>query len=222
MLSPLPSWSADETWSTFENGTFHGLIAGVEIQKSDDDLHRYRELIEISQPDIVIETGTRAGGSAMWFHRMMGLQVVTIDVRPEWLRKGPPLKGPGIEWMIGSSIVDQTVAAAQEHIRGKRVMVSLDSDHHSPHVQVEMAIWGPVVSPGCYLVVEDACFDMFDRLGHPEHARVGGGKIPEFGGPLHAIEHSGIEHSSIWWRDEELEGLTNISHSPVGWWRKHE
>lgn len=222
-LQPVPTWSAEQTRDTFSNGTFHDVIGGVEIQKSADDLQRYRELVEISQPDIVIETGTRAGGSALWFHRELNLQVVTIDVRPQFLKKGgPPYRGPGIEWMVGSSIVDHVVNAALTHLGGKRVMVSLDSDHHSPHVQAEMSIWGQFVSPGCYMVVEDGCFDMFHRLGNSDHARVGGQRIPEYGGPLDAIEKSGIALSSEWWRDESLEALTPISHSPVGWWRKHD
>jgi cephalosporin hydroxylase len=67
VLNPLPSWSSEETWQMFRNGLYHGVFRGAEIQKSADDLHRYQELVEISQPDIVIETGTRAGGSALYF-----------------------------------------------------------------------------------------------------------------------------------------------------------
>lgn len=223
MLEPLPSWDLGKTWQTFPSGLFHGEIGGVEIQKSDDDLERYRELVEISQPDIVIETGTRAGGSALWFRQVLDLQVVTIDLAPQYAEKGPPYRGPGIEWISGhSSIRDVVVNRVLPLIEGKRVMVSLDSDHHSSHVQAEMAVWGPLVSPGCYLVVEDACFDAFNEFGQPDWARVGGHKIPEIGGPLDALRKSGIEHSTVFWRDEALESLTDISHSPCGWWRKHE
>jgi cephalosporin hydroxylase len=223
MLNPLSSWDLGKTWGTFTSGTFHGEIAGVEVQKSDDDLDRYRELVEISQPDVVIETGTRAGGSALWFHKVLGLQVITIDIAPQWGIGQPPYNGPGIEWISGlSSIRDAVVDRVLPLISGKRAMVSLDSDHHSSHVQAEMAIWGPLVTPGCYMVIEDACFDAFDEFGQPDWARVGGHKIPEIGGPLDALRKSGIEHSSVWWRDEALEGLTDISHSPCGWWRKHE
>lgn len=220
-MEPTEYWSMQETRDTFNNGTFHGVIAGIEIQKSADDLERYRELVEISQPDIVVETGTRAGGSALWFNRELDLQVVTIDLAPQWLARGAPYRGPGIEWMVGSSISDQTVNAVLPFLEGKRVMVSLDSDHHSAHVQAEMAIWGRIVSPGCYMVVEDACFDLFHRAGDTEGARIGGARIPEYGGPLDAIEKSNIDRHPAWWRDEMLEDRTPISHSPVGWWRKH-
>lgn len=217
---PRPSWDLGQTWGTFTKGTFHGMTRGVEVQKCDDDLLRYENLIESSQPDIVIETGTRAGGSALWFHDL-GLQVVSIDVEPQFTR-GAPYSGPGISWMRGSSIDPAVVNNVLPMLSGKRVMVSLDSDHHSPHVMAEMAIWSEFVTPGCYMVVEDACFDLFDRAGQPDWARVGGSKIPELGGTLHAIEKSGIGQSSQWARDTFLEDITSISHSPVGFWRKHD
>lgn len=227
MLTALDSWDLGQTWGTFVKGTFHGVLAGVEIQKSGDDLQRYEELVDISQPDVVIETGTRAGGSALWFHRVLGLEVITIDIAPAFQKLGspraePPYTGPGISWLRGSSIDPAIVSNVLPMIRGKRVMVSLDSDHHSAHVQAEVATWAQFVSPGCYLVVEDACFDLFNRAGQPDWARVGGNKIPEYGGTLDALEKSGIEESREFWRDTSLEGITPISHSPCGWWRKYE
>jgi cephalosporin hydroxylase len=216
-LRPLASWDSDATWATFENGNFHGLIGEVEIQKSDDDLERYREAIEMTQPDWIIETGTRAGGSALWFWREMGVRVITIDVAPQWRVRGrPPYRGNEIEWVVGSSISDSAIEHARERTKGARVMVSLDSDHHTAHVQAEIALYATLVTPGCHMVIEDGCFDMWE----PRKARVGGGKIPEYGGPLHAIN---MQHrlltSGGFWRDEAIEGLTPISHSPVGWWR---
>lgn len=223
LIRPLPSWSSDETWATFATGRYRGNFMGAELQKCDDDLERYRELVEISQPDIVIECGTRAGGSALWFHRELNLQVVTLDLAPRFDRTGlPPWNGPGISWYRGSSITEDAVRHVFPLVRGKRVMVSLDSDHHAPHVTAEMAVWGPLVTPGCYMVVEDACFEQWD----PDRARIGGSRIPEIGGPHRAIQdqlaHPLGQLNGIFWRDETIEGMSPVSHSPMGWWRKHE
>jgi cephalosporin hydroxylase len=108
-------------------------------------------------------------------------------------------------------------------------MVSLDSDHHSAHVQAEIDLLGrQFVTPGCYLVVEDGCFDLFARDGQIDRARVGGSRIPEFGGPLDAIERQlggdlpNPMTADLFWRDESVEALSPVSHSPCGWWRRHE
>lgn len=215
MLEPLASWDAEATWELFDAGTFHVEHAGVELQKSEHDLLRYRELIETSQPDIVVETGTRAGGSALWF-RDQGLQVVTIDRQPQF--DHPPYVGPGVEWVTGNSLASSVINRVAPLLRGKRVMVSLDSDHHRGHVLNEMMIWGQFVSPGCYIVIEDGCFDLWE----PERARRGGRRIPEEGGALAAMRESDIEYSRGFWRDASLEGRSSISHSPCGWWRAHE
>jgi cephalosporin hydroxylase len=67
-------------------------------------------------------------------------------------------------------VVDRISAAA----RDKRVMVTLDSDHSAAHVLGELRALAPLVSPGCYLVVEDTL------IGHP----VGSNLLP---GPAEAL-----------------------------------
>lgn len=218
-LKPLPGWSSEKTWETFTNGQFHGSIRGVEVQKSADDLERYRELVEASQPDLVIETGTRAGGSALYFHHELGLRVITIDSNPQWRSRGAPHDCGKIDWVVGSSTDQETRSWVVDRLKGRdlRVMVSLDADHHNLHVQREIVMWAPLVSRGCYLVVEDACFDVWE----PDRARIGGGQIPEVGGALAAINHQRSTLRDLGFRrDEALEDSSPISHSPVGWWRR--
>jgi cephalosporin hydroxylase len=221
-LHPLPSWDSAKTWDTFVKGTFHQDVRMVECQKSQDDLDRYSQLIEETQPDLVIETGTREGGSALWFADQ-GLQVVTVDLiggAGQAARRRA--SDADIHYFGGYSSVNVPQAdlvKIHELAKGKRVMVSLDSDHHTPHVINEIYYWLSFVTPGCYLVIEDACFDMWA----PDKARVGGARIPEMGGPLVAIQETAEALMSVgFWRDELLEGLTPVSHSPVGWWRNSD
>lgn len=224
MIKPLSSWDSEATWATFETGDFRSWTRdNVEVQKHWSDLERYAQIVEMSQPDLIIETGTRSGGSACWFHQELDLQVISIDIAPQFNPTvDPPIRSPHIKWIRGSSISDRVIREVYELAKGKRVMVSLDSDHVSPHVQAEIAVLGLLVSPGCYLVVEDGCFDMWPA----QKAARGGTGIPTHGGPLHAIrtqlDDPLGQSSGMFWRDEATEGISSISHSPCGWWRRHE
>ncbi len=215
-LMPLDFWDSERTWSTFEDGTFHSFIGDVEVQKCEWDLDRYDDLIEVSQPDVIIETGTRAGGSALWF-REQGLRVFSIDKCPPPGRL--PVRG-GITYITDDSADPKLVKFIQPLLQpGQRVMVSLDSDHHAPHVVAEIMLWAGLVTPGCYLVIEDGCFEQWDE----HRARKGGWKIPEVGGPVAAINQCWDHLSGLgFYRDIELETITSISHSPVGWWRRDD
>lgn len=183
----------------------------VPMWKSAPDLARYRRIVEDTRPEVVVETGTRWGGTAAWFADTFGVQVITVDVA-----SAPDIRDwPGITAVIGSSIAPEIVARVTGMVAGRRCMVTLDSDHHFPHVQAEIRAYGPLVSPGCYLVVEDALGDLVE----PDEARRFGARIPEEGGALPAIEAELIGRPE-WVRDLDVEGLDPVSHSPFGWWRR--
>lgn len=217
-MNPLSSWDSEATWETFVNGNFHGWIGTVEVQKSADDLDRYERLIDETEPDLVIETGTRRGGSALWF-RDHGLEVVSFDTNPlsgQDARKQRP-NDRGMHFKVGDSKMpdERDIRFLKSLVRGRRVMVSLDADHHYGHVKAEIEFWHSWVTPGCGFVIEDACFEMWE----PERARVGGVRIPEWGGPLKAIRETMPLDGFT--RNIDLEGMTPISHSPVGWWHRN-
>lgn len=181
--------------------------------KMPDDLRRYDRVIELSRPEIVVEAGTRCGGFAVWL-RSRGLRVVTIDVDSKLSQDARSMNIDGIEWIVGSSTSESVVDRVRELTRGWRTMVSLDSDHVAPHVATEIELYGALVTPGCYLAVEDGIFDLMGRS-----ASIGGHGILMHGGPLRAIEQK-LVHNEQWRRDEEIEQLTPITHSPAGWWQR--
>jgi cephalosporin hydroxylase len=149
----------------------------VPVGKTPLDLWVHQEIVVETRPELVVETGTFMGGSALFFASLLDLlgggRVVTIDVEARERRP----EHPRISYLHGSStdaaIVTQVQALARE---ATRVMVVLDSDHRREHVLDEMRAYGGLVSSGCYLVVEDTNIN-----GHPV--------MPEFGpGPSEALE----------------------------------
>ncbi len=113
------------------------------------DLWIYQEILYRTRPDLIIETGTSAGGSALFLASICDLldngRVVSIDIRKQ---KRP--KHERITYLNGSSLSVEVKTENQG-----RVMVILDSNHSKDHVLAELHKYGPVVSPGCYLIVED-------------------------------------------------------------------
>lgn len=154
---------------------------GVPALKCPLDLWIYQEILYEIRPDLVIETGTHLGGSALYLAHVLDIlgkgEVVTIDiddaVRPQH---------PRIHYLQGSSADPELVA---DGVRGRSrdaCVVILDSDHSQAHVSRELEILSPYVTPGSYLIVEDTNIN-----GHPTY--------PSFGpGPFEALERFLLDH----------------------------
>jgi cephalosporin hydroxylase len=204
----------EATLQSFKNDDFELLIKEIRTWKHPDDLDRYTQAIRKAEPEVVIETGTAWGGSAIWFTNM-GLEVITIDRSPRRSVMARQLhKDKPITWLVGRSTSMNVWRKVRDLVRGRRVMVSLDSDHHTPNVIQEINLYGPLVQPGGYLVVEDGIFEL---LG--DSALRWGGDLSRRGGPLLAIQKT-LQGQRGWTRDVELERLSPVTHSPAGWWRK--
>ena len=163
-----------------------------------EDLDRYQTVIEATKPDVIVECGTHEGGSARWF-RSLGPDVVTVDVQPVDL-------DASVTAITGSSTDPLVVAQVDALTEGRRTMVVLDSDHSAAHVAAEIATYGPLVTPGCYLVVEDGIVRWMAAQ-------------PYVGSPLDAIEDVLVD-SPDWERDHTIEALHPVSMHPAGWWRR--
>jgi cephalosporin hydroxylase len=144
---------------------------GVKTWKCPLDLWVYQELLYRTRPDLVIETGTYKGGSAYFmaciFDAIGHGRILTIDIdedgdRPEHDR---------IDYVLGSSLDAGVLARVRdEAARAETVLVILDSDHHRDHVLAELQEYSGLVTPGCYLIVEDTNIN-----GHPVRAEYGPG-----------------------------------------------
>ncbi len=135
---------------TWKNTTWFG----VKIQKNPMDLIIYQEIINFTRPDYIIETGTKKGGSALFFADMCDIikqgQVITIDINKDI----QPVHRR-ISYLTGNSIDPNIVDFVKQRIKDKKTMVILDSDHSKQHVLEELKIYSEIVSVGSYLIVED-------------------------------------------------------------------
>jgi cephalosporin hydroxylase len=129
---------------------------GVHAAKCPLDLWIYQEIVWETRPDLVVECGTASGGSALFLASVLDQlgsgRVCTIDVAE--LPDRP--NHPRIQYLSGSS-TDCDIFARVEELAASadRVMVILDSDHSCEHVARELGLYAPLVTPSCYLIVED-------------------------------------------------------------------
>ena len=121
----------------------------------------------------MIESGTYKGGSALYFASLMDLlgkgRVITMDI---YVFPGLP-NHPRITYLVGSSTAADAASRVRAQIRpGETVMVVLDSDHSRDHVLKELQTYGPLVTSGSYLIVEDTNLN-----GHPADPTHGPGPM---------------------------------------------
>lgn len=182
---------------------------GVRTLKNPADMWNYQEIIVARGVQWVIETGTRHGGSALFFADLLGAcnaagLVISIDVSARDRRVE---SHPRIRFVVGDSATPETVREVSALLPAQRgpVFMILDSDHAKTHVLRELEAWVPVLQPGDYLVVEDTCIN-----GHPVR--------PQFGpGPYEAVEEFLARHPGVLVHDALRERKFGYTFAPNGY-----
>jgi cephalosporin hydroxylase len=147
---------ASQTWGN----TFW---LGHQVLKCPLDLWIYQEIIAEIRPALIIETGTYLGGSTLFLASICDLlghgAVLSID---SCQQPGRP-RHRRITYLTGSSTAEATLKQVRRRVKGEGpIMVILDSGHGEDHVLSELRAYGPLVTPGSYLIVEDTNLN-----GHP-------------------------------------------------------
>jgi cephalosporin hydroxylase len=164
---------------------------GRPIIQVPQDMVAMQELVWLTRPDLVIETGVAHGGSLILHASMLALldycdaaaagtpldprtsrrRVIGVDIDIRAHNRSAieahPLSGM-IELIQGSSVDQGVVARVRDAASGyAKVMVVLDSNHTHQHVLDELEAYAPLTSVGSYCVVFDTLIeDMPDSMFH--------------------------------------------------------
>ena len=135
---------------------------GVPLVKTPADILVFQQIITETRPELIVETGAYVGGSALLFasiQELLGIEgkVIAVDIDLSFVH-ARVREHPRIELIEGSSTDPEVFSRIRAAARGKRAMVDLDADHRAHHVLAELRAYSPLVSPNCYLVVEDSFF----------------------------------------------------------------
>jgi cephalosporin hydroxylase len=173
-----------ELWYLDAGTWMKNSFFGIHTEQNPMDVWVTQEILHEVKPDFMIECGSMHGGSAALWATLLEqfnpeAKVISIDItdRMQEARKLPIVQRR-VEFIVSSSTDKALVEKLAKRVKGKKVLVLLDSDHSKPHVLQELRSYSPMVSVGSYILVQGSNVN-----GHP----VSPNSHPQ-GGPWEAIE----------------------------------
>jgi cephalosporin hydroxylase len=147
---------------------------GITLQKFPEDLRVYEHLLWESRANVVIELGTKYGGSALWFNdRLQSLArhgriaepvVISVDHKLRSARASLSKFGASaasVKLIEGDVLDPELPDIVAEHIpKGATCFVVEDTAHEFETTLAALRGFSRFVGPGGYFVVEDGCVDV--------------------------------------------------------------
>jgi cephalosporin hydroxylase len=156
---------------------------GVPAVQFPSDTWVLQEMLAQIRPDFLVETGTGRGGTTLFFATVLDQlnagRIITVDIEDH----DPKVKDfdvwrKRVEFLKGSSTAPEIVDKIASQVKGRKVLVTLDSEHTKEHVLKELELYAPLVTVGSYIVVQDTHLN-----GHP----VPWPRLEKTGGPMEAV-----------------------------------
>ena len=201
------------------------------------DMIALQEIVWVTKPDLIIETGIAHGGSLIQSASLLALldfadaksegssldpqkprrKVVGIDIEIRRHNRNAieahPLSGY-VELVEGSSIdgnVIQRVKTIASAV--KSVMVLLDSNHTHEHVLEELEAYAPMVTAGCYCVVFDTFVEHLPKSLFQDRPWGPGNN------PMTAV-HSYLSRNQQFEIDRDIHTKLMLTSAPDGYLRR--
>ena len=199
---------------------------GRPIIQLPDDMFRIQEVIYQVKPDVILETGVAHGGSLVFYAtlckalgkgRVIG---VDVEIRPHnrkaieehELRRS-------ISLIEGDSVNPSTVERVRAAVRpGEAVLVILDSCHRREHVLAELEAYGPLVTPGSYIVATDGI--MRDLWAVPRGQTTWKDDHPAAAVEEFARRHPEFVVEQPAWMFNESRLKRNVTHWPTSYLKR--
>jgi cephalosporin hydroxylase len=164
--------------------TFDSHFLGVQSIQFPVDNWVMQEIISETRPDVIVETGTAKGGTALFYatilEQLKGGRIITVDIDdhdPKVLEFAPWRER--VQFIKGSSVSPEVFDHIKNQVDGRKVLVTLDSEHTKEHVLKELELYSTLVPVNSYLVVQDTHLN-----GHP----VPWPRLEKTGGPMEAVQ----------------------------------
>lgn len=208
--------SARQLWLARARQHTTDSYAGVRMEKFPEDLRTYEHLLWQMRANVVIEIGTRFGGSALWFRdrlrtmraygRIEPPRVVSVDIDQKQAVAAVAAADPDYEKAITFLEADVRDPAlpgqvAEQLPENARCFVVEDSAHVYETTYAALLGFARFVPGGGYLVVEDGCVDVEEMRLDDSWPR---GVLPAIADWLASADGAGFRVQ----RDLELYGMS--------------
>lgn len=176
---------------------------GLHVLKNPFDWIVMMDIIQNTEPSVIIEIGAFEGGFALWMAHLLDslgwdTKIIAVDITDRPTRA----EHTRIQWIIGDAVASETLTRVEEATESRRGMVIEDSDHKYHTTKQILQKYERFVAPGCYLVVEDAIVEFLN--------------LPPFPGPLNAIKEFVAEQGGEFVIDRSREKYI-MTYNPMGY-----
>ncbi len=153
----LGAWLMDLNREAMDSATWMGIPAA----KNPLDAWIYQEIIHETRPERIVELGSAYGGGTLMLAHFLDLlggegTVVSVDISREAYRADHPR----IVSFTGSSTDPEVIELVRAACGRRRTMVIHDASHRAAQVLADLQAYAPMVTPGCFLIVEDGLVDV--------------------------------------------------------------
>lgn len=183
---------------------------GKRAMKNPLDAWIYQEIVHETRPEAIFELGAAFGGSTLYLANLLDLLGEGIVVSIDHSRAAYDVEHPRIHAVTGDTRSPEVIEQVSSLCAGRRTMGIHDASHDADVVIQDLRNYSPLISPGCYFVVEDGIADLI-----PPHK--GGAAGP---GPLSAVR-SFVSENADFEIDQARERYL-ITYNPSGYLRRKE
>lgn len=159
-------WMTDVLYAGLMRRESHWM--GVPALKNPLDIWIYQEILFEVQPTAIVEIGSALGGGTQFLCHMLDLigldgPVITVDLSHDAFQADHPR----IHTITGDSRDREVVKEVRDLCNDRKVLVLHDGDHSAPVVLEDLRNYGPLVTSGSYLIVEDGVNDFLGGVAGP-------------------------------------------------------
>jgi cephalosporin hydroxylase len=191
-------------WMNF-NATMHRhntRYLGHRVLKAPFDWIVIGDIIQDTNPQIIIEVGSGEGGFTLWMAHLLDAmnseaEILSIDIKDS----ASGIDHKRIKWIVGDALANRTLQKVEELSKSRRGIVIEDSDHKYATTKGILDAYAKFVDVDCYLIVEDTIVDFLN--------------LPPFPGPLKAVIEFSEAHRDAFVIDRTREKYI-VTHNPMG------